>query len=330
MSETDLVKSLSREINSVSKLLVARAGVGNGETSALQKNFADALVKKIKVVKGILPEDGAALMAMLKDNVYGDDGTSKIMQAIEDKIMQATCATPGASALRGKNKPEKYKTHSLKHWWAYQSQDDWDFYGCNQHFFCSKMSRAVERANSFGCTYPDEQALKCLLAMLLTMHYGEGIPPAHVIFAKLHELKMMVESERKIWPGSLDGQEPQAYPATPHDLAKPVFDHAYPDVDNGPTVVDPLVVAQINAVSEKIPLRSNSKLLKGGDASKSGCASQTPSVKVKHEPDEGLSISAGGGCIKHGLGMNPVKIEHGCADTSLTPPTSYKPDAHTW
>ena len=85
-------------------------------------------------------------------------------------------------------------------------------------------------------------------------------PPANVIFDKLHVLKLLVESERKIRPESLDGQEPQAYPATPHGLVKPVFDHAYPDVDNGPKAV---VLAGINAVAERIPLRSNSKLLKG-------------------------------------------------------------------
>ena len=306
MSETDLIKSLSKEIKDVNKLLVARAGVGNGETSALQKNFADALVKKIKVVKGILPEDGAALMAMLKDNVYGDDGTSKIMQAIEDKIKQSTVDSPGAPSMRCKNKPEKYKSHSLKHWWAYMSQDDWDFLNNKQQFFASNMSRAVERANSIGCTYPDEQTLKWMSAMLLMMHYGEAIPPANVIFDKLHELKLLVESERKIWPESLDGQEPQAYPATPHGLVKPVFDHAYPDVDNGPKAVE---LAGISAVAERIPLRSNSKLLKG---------LQSP-AKVKQEPPGGLSISADGGCTMHGLDVKHVKIEPGQAATSLTP-----------
>ena len=91
------------------------------------------------------------------------------------------------------------------------------------------------------------------MALLLVVHYDE-LPSYRTIYDKLQELKQTVISERKPWAFECIME----FPDDPHALPEDIFNSAY---GAEPPVKREFV--GINAVADSVPLRQNSKLLKG-------------------------------------------------------------------
>ena len=94
-----------------------------------------------------------------------------------------------------------------------------------------------------------------MLAMLLITHYPEPLKPLEV-YDKLQDLKAVVACEKKSFPF----QHITTFPEHITDLPAEVIDYAYAD---GPPVVVELPGIKTIADKKKMPLRSNSGLLKG-------------------------------------------------------------------
>ena len=90
--------------------------------------------------------------------------------------------------------------------------------------------------------------------MLLAVQYKET-PDAHFIYAKLQELKQAKEAETKYYPHTFLSK----YPEFPSELDSIMFAYAYPDAADKPVSVK---LPGLQAIANRIPLRSNSKLLK--------------------------------------------------------------------
>ena len=86
----------------------------------------------------------------------------------------------------------------LKNWWSACTPADWRTLRSNEPW-SAKLRTMVERANSIGCTHPDEQCCKWMLAMLLCACYSE-LPSPKEIYCKLQELKNCVVTCRKSYP----------------------------------------------------------------------------------------------------------------------------------
>ena len=160
---------------------------------------------------------------------------------------------PQKQSLGNAKKAQANAGQFLKHIWNYPIQAEWDTILDKKKSFSLKMTVLVERLNLIGCTHPDEQTLKWLLALLLAACYDE-LPSHTVIRQKLIDLKALVESERKPWYLEYIAE----FPKTPDGLSTAIKNHAYGDA---PAV--PKQFEGINAIGEQhIPLRANSKLLK--------------------------------------------------------------------
>ena len=139
----------------------------------------------------------------------------------------------------------------LKNWWSACTPADWRTLRSNEPW-SAKLRTMVERANSIGCTHPDEQCCKWMLAMLLCACYSE-LPSPKEIYCKLQELKNCVVTCRKSYPF----EHLIIYPQHINDLPQHMWQHAY-------SAESPLEVELpgVNLVADRIPLRKNSKLLK--------------------------------------------------------------------
>lgn len=237
-----------KEINSVSNLFRSRSGVGIASSNlVLQKSFADTLIGIINGIKVFGPGEGSQLMDALKDKPYGDVHTPRLCEHIDAK-MQSCHRAPATGA----NSNVK---QLLKHWWHYVTAKDWAVLVDPKQSWNLKMTTLVERGISVGCVDPDEQSLKWLLATLLLAHYPE-IPTYQQIYNKLQDLKQSYAAERK----SVPHEQLATFPEDPKELPASIFNAAYPDEADKPLK---LVIQGINTVAENIPLRKNSKLLKG-------------------------------------------------------------------
>ena len=244
---------LVKEIQSVRALLKSRQLLGANDT-ALTQNYVNAMVKQITACKEISTHDGNLIMQALADSPYGDEGTKKIISAVDGKLQSSS-----TSASANANKP----TQSLKAWWSYLTQEDWDFIRDVKRNVHAKMTRLVERANSIGLTHPDEQTIKWMLAVLVISHY-EDAPKPEDLYRKLNELKEAIVSERKAYPH----EHILEYPDRPSDLSFQMYEWAYTE-EHKPVHIQ---LHGINSIADKIPLRKNSKLLRRG--------------QVEEEPDD--------------------------------------------
>ena len=239
------IKHLLKEIGSVNTLLQHRNETDIG--GELQASFGRALVKQIKMFKVMSPDDASTVMNAVNGCAYSQEVKQLIIASIDSKLIQA--AEPG-------NQKQPHCSGTLKTWWTYSTQEDWDFYRDPKKFFNAKIDRLVARAHSLGLLHPDEQTYKWMLATLLISHYEE-LPEPKVLFSKLNELKQACAAESKLRAYPLD--QLTTYPESPMELPKAVFDYAYPSGEPQPVDVQ---IHGLSTVADKIPLRKSSSLLK--------------------------------------------------------------------
>jgi hypothetical protein len=242
-----MASSVIKEITSVKAFTRARQGLdAAGVNPALMSSFVDGVVKQINAMVSFSTADAGHVTDALVDSPYGDH-THFVVAAIEARLKSSLAACKGPDTPSG-------STQFLKCWWTYCLQSDWDYIRDKKHSWNAKMTRMVERGMSLGVNHPDEQCLKWLLALLVVVCYDE-LPDYKLIYAKLSDLKQAFIAERKAYPLAHVAE----YPQTPSELSADMFKYAYGDEQ--PVTV---YLQGINGIAENhIPLRKNSKLLKG-------------------------------------------------------------------
>ena len=241
--------AILNEVASVKSFFLSRSSDAGND--ALAKNFSNALIQQINSCLSLPTVDATLLIDALKDSPYGDVNLKRIIASIDSKVLANSAASKVATAS---------KDQTLKFWWYFCTQGDWDCFKDTKMPFHAKLTKLVERANLLGCTNPDQQAVKWMLSMVLMCHYGD-VPAPKEIYEKLQELKHVIVCERKPYPL----QQLTEFPDTPAELPEDIFAYAYSD--EKPIAME---MAGINSVAEKmIPLRSNHKLLRQSPPAKS-------------------------------------------------------------
>ena len=283
------VSDILKEIKNVQGIIDAKRSMHGGDTTELQKSYAQSLASQISLMGYVSSSDGRLIMDALSSSPVGVS-TDKVISALEAKLRVGNADRQSTKKV----------AQNLHKWWAYFTQSDWDFIRDPRKQLSAKMTRLVERAHVLGVTEASEQTLKWMLATLLVAHYAE-LPSAKIIYDKLQELKEVNDCEKKRYPLEFM----KDFPDSPDNLPKHVYDYAY-------TPSDPPITVElhgINTVAAKIPLRSNSLLLR--DATSNVPESCDDWKRVKRETigstSNGITVSTSGQCLKNGL--QPVKLE---------------------
>ena len=235
------MQSILKEVESVKSFAKTRDGLPGGVNDVVMQGMVTSIIKQLNAVRSFGAQEAAWLSLALKDSPYGEAGTKKIASAIDAAISKTTSiATPGA------DEPKQF----FKKWWTACTATDWDCFRSNQPW-SAKMTCLIARANSIGCTHPDEQCVKWMLAMLLCVCYPE-LPTAKERFAKFQELKQCAITERQ----PFIHEHLVTFPTSVNDLPSHMWQHAY--ASESPINVE---LIGINLVANRIPLRKNSKLL---------------------------------------------------------------------
>ena len=243
------VQCILKELEGVKAYMASRPQTP-GDRGSVTKCFTASIIKMISVCNFISPHDAAKLSSALSDcSPFNENETKKIRDVIDKKVGDMSIAKSQHKSSGNQ------QSQLLKHWCNYLTQTDWDILNDSRQHFSAKMIRFMERANLLGlvCTF-DEKTYKWMLAVLLAVQYKET-PDAHFIYAKLQELKQAKEAETKYYPHTFLSK----YPKFPSELDSIMFAYAYPDAADKPVSIK---LPGLHAIANKIPLRSNSKLLK--------------------------------------------------------------------
>ena len=250
-------------------------------TMLMAASFANSIVQQVNSCISIPIKDATMIIASLKDAPYSDDSTKKITAALDAKVL---AHGPSGSNKKNTKLIATVREQNLKFWWHYCSQQDIDFFKDAKQSWHSKMTCLVERAMSLGVLNPDEHSIQLMLSMLVMLHYKEAVPSNTELFAKLHELKGVIQAERKQYPNHL--QQLKSYPEKPQDMDPDAFAYAYGDSE--PVTVSLPGVESL--AKTKVACRSNSKLLKlepKAPSATTAAASKMKleSVKQEHEQE---------------------------------------------
>ena len=216
----------------------------------MAKCFAASMLKIVSQANFISPHDAAKLSSALSDcSPFNEYDIKKIRDVIDKKVGDMSIAKSQHKSSGNQ------QSQLLEHWGNYLTQKDWDFLNDSKQHFSAKMTRLMERAHLLGlvCTF-DEKTYKWMLAVLLAVLYKD-LPDAHFIYNKLQELKQTKEAVTKYYPHTFLSK----YPEFPSELDSIMFAYAYPDAADKPVSVK---LPGLQAIANRIPLRSNSKLLK--------------------------------------------------------------------
>ena len=149
------MQSILKEVESVKSFTKTRDGLPGGVNDVVMQGMVTSIIKQLNAVKSFGAQEAAWLSLALKDSPYGEEGTQKIASAIDAAISKTTSiATPGA------DEPKQF----FKKWWTACTASDWECFRSNKPW-SAKMTCLIARANSIGCTHPDEQSLKWMLAI---------------------------------------------------------------------------------------------------------------------------------------------------------------------
>ena len=243
------VQCILKELEGVKAYMASRPQTP-GASGSVATSFAASMLKMISVCNFISPHDAAKLSSALSDSSpFNEYETKKIRDVIDKKVGDMSIAKSQHKSTCNQ------QSQLLKHWWNYLTQSDWDILNDSRQHFSAKMTRLMERAHLLGlvCTF-DEKTYKWMLAVLLAVQYKET-PDAHFIYDKLQELKQAHAAETKYYPHTFLSK----YPEFPSELDSIMFAYAYPDAADKPVSVK---LPGLQAIANRIPLRSNSKLLK--------------------------------------------------------------------
>ena len=188
------------------------------------------------------------MLEALKGSAYEEPDKKRIVASLEAKISSPHQGKTCARTL----------DQVLTNPWAVCTEADWVVFRNPKASFHTKMTRLVERLNLIGCTHPNCQTQRWMLAMLIASHYPEP-PKPNEVYDKLQDLKAVVACERKPFPF----QHITTFPEHITDLPPEVIAYAYAD---GPPVVVELPGIKTIASKKKMPLRSNNGELKGDDS----------------------------------------------------------------
>jgi hypothetical protein len=252
------ISNILKEISSVSRFVSSRvATTGLACDPTLLSSFSTGLIKMINEAPSFGASEGGLVNQALKDSPYGEPGTTNIVAAVDRRCSSTAdaCSARGTRKSRGGAIQASSPKQTIMHWWNYPTQEDWDFVNDPARSWDSKVCKMVERANAIGLGNPDEQAEKWMLAMLLLIHYRE-LPSYKEIYSKLLDLKKAFISERR----TFGLEHITQYPEQPRDLPPSVYASAYPAGGAQPVAVQ---LHGVRTVADHIPLRKNSKLLKG-------------------------------------------------------------------
>ena len=265
--------AILREIASVKRFVHGRVENRGSCDTALLDSFTTNIISMINATATFGTAEGSSVQDALKESPYGDVNTAKIYSAIDRRM--GTSAEKCASHARGTTKKAKGDPQCLKYFWHFLTKSDWDKLNDDKKSFSSKMTVVVERMNSLGVTNCEEQTYKWALACLLLADYEE-LPSDKDSFAKLHDFKQCFHAESKCFAI----EHIVEFLEYPQDLPTSVYNHAYSDEQ--PAVVE---LSGVRMVAGHIPLRSNSKLLKGPKARPPAIAEcSVPTTPTKVEP----------------------------------------------
>ena len=249
-------------------------------TMLMAASFANSIVQQVNSCISIPIKDATMIIASLKDAPYSDDSTKKITAALDAKVL---AHGPSGSNKKNPKVIATVREQHLKFWWHYCTQQDIDFFKDAKQSWHSKMTCLVERAMSLGVLNPDEHSIQFMLSMLVMLHYKAAVPSNTELFAKLHELKGVIQAERKPYPNHL--QQLKSYPEKPQDMDLDAFAYAYGDSE--PVTVSLPGVESL--AKTKVACRSNSKLLKlepKAPSATTAAASQMKLEPVKQEHEQ--------------------------------------------
>jgi hypothetical protein len=231
-----MIKAITAEMEGATEFFSKRTGTSTDD-QGLRKSFAESVIKMITGLKNLSKTEAASLLGF--DDTYGEHWL-RVEKCIETKLKgQDKCLTDDTT------------NQSMQLPWKYYTAEDWDVFRDQTKPWMVKVCRAVERPMLAGALHLDEQSLGRILGLLVSTHYDE-IPPARSLYAKLQELKTAVSTERKSYPFV----QLKEFPDDPNELPEDIFAFAY--AEGAPVDVE---LHGINVIVDRIPLRSNSKLL---------------------------------------------------------------------
>jgi hypothetical protein len=285
-----LAMHLVKEVQHVKEFFKARGVLSTtaDQDQNLRNSFVNTLIVQLNVMPTFRPLDGTALSEVLKDSPYGEAGTAKIISVIDARLQ---------SSSKTKAPQHTHDTQCLKQPWNYPVQQEWDTIFDKKKPWTMKMSVVVERLNLIGCTHPDEQTLKWVLAMVLVAHYDE-LPSHKVIYQKLQDLKDVFQTERK----ALFHEHILEYPPSAQQLPKDIYETAYPCSPPAPKELDGVIAVGENC----IPLRRNSKLLKADVATNPGGQLTWDYLQRLIKPEVGHQVEVSSSLKRQGSSMSPA------------------------
>jgi hypothetical protein len=243
---------IKSEIANISELLLARQKngapiAGEPDSSSFASKLIGALCQQIIALKDLSSGDAAGIETMLAATAL-DAGSKRLLsEAIEHRLSTGSAVGPIDVGTTGQH---------LLYPCAYMTAEDFTFIDDPAKAVHAKVQYLVDVLNKCGCIKLSEKTVRWWIAVLVSRHFS-SCPTYESIHVLVIAMKEISVSCRQPFPFALLKE----FPTTPEGLTQAHKNHSYPDMDRNPPIT--MVIPGLADIAAKIPMRSNSKLLKG-------------------------------------------------------------------
>ena len=245
-------EDIVREVDEVPRLLSARAdmGVSPESTAHVAQGMARSLEGRIATLRSVSPAAGLQLITAIRNSSFADESKNQLQVAVDGRLTSASFAVshgPSVSALQ----PQRLTTP-----YRYLTQSDWDVIRNDTSTHTDRVQTMIHRCQGVGIASLHEQTVKALINLLVCEIYEakSTYPNPDDILDMVKGFKRMYKLRTRPVPFARFTD----YPASPFDLPKSVFDHAYPVKDDPPIG---MTIPMWESTFDLIILRTSSKKL---------------------------------------------------------------------
>jgi hypothetical protein len=254
------------DLEHVQQFLMAQAAVLGPSVVQVTHSQHTSFMNRLGRLVSLSAESASQLTATVQSGPWTEDQKIQLCSAIAGKL---TTDSNG----RGQGTNVRRSNQEVRTFYNYLSLDDKSIIEDPAATTSTKIGVVCQRSLTIGLDIPSESSMKHIIAVVC----GLGVKN----FESDHEGLYGLVSEYKRWLKSFrtKGLTPpncefiSHYPASPKDLPPAIYNHAYKSVE--PWTCSDSVIAEINAIECRVPLRRSSKLVKPSPA-----VMQTPSMAL--------------------------------------------------
>jgi hypothetical protein len=281
---------IQTDLEHIQRFLLAQTAVLGPSVVQVTQSQHSSFMTRIGRLVSLPAEQAGQLTATVQAGPWTEDQKVQLCSAIAMKLTTHSNAKATGTSVRRSNQ-------EIRTFYNYLSIDDKSVLEDPAATTSTKIGLACQRSLTIGLDIPSESSMKHIVAVVCGLGIKNFESDHEGLYGLVAEYKRFMKSFRTKAIAPPNCEFVSHYPATPKDLPPAIYTHAYKSAE--PWTCCDAVIAEINAIELRVPLRRSSKLVKPSPA-----VTQSQSMPIAPPWMQAMCQMVLGGCQQQQQQLN--------------------------